>query len=304
MRDRSEQVLRLACVVLGALLVFQIARIVARRNPLAHLQIPTLPTLAAADTHTGAKATNAAPVADSTKKSTNAVRGATAPKDTNSAAPASTTKGSTNPAPELASQKAHSNAVAIAPGPNAATNLTAEQAAQKTNSLASPQAVKGNTNSPSASDAGKTGSNSVAQTGSTKAGSNSVSRAGAMSNNPTQRQGRNLPGGPPGVAGPPGMAGKPRELPPEIWARVDRVTDSEILGPVMRPLPMALLGIAGNIAFLRAPNSQTGLVKEGDGLGGLNLLRIGINRVLVEQEGQKKELMIFSGFGGESLLPK
>ena len=71
----------------------------------------------------------------------------------------------------------------------------------------------------------------------------------------------------------------------------------------MRPLPMALLGIAGNVAFLRAANGQTGLVKEGEDLGGLKLLRIGINRVLVEQEGQKKELMIFSGLGGESLLP-
>ena len=102
----------------------------------------------------------------------------------------------------------------------------------------------------------------------------------------------------------PGMPAKPRELPAEIQARVDRVTDSEILGPVMRPLPMALLGIAGNVAFLRAPSGQTGLVKEGEDLGGLKLLRIGVNRVLVEQEGQKKELMMFSGFGGDSMLPK
>jgi hypothetical protein len=67
---------------------------------------------------------------------------------------------------------------------------------------------------------------------------------------------------------------------------------------------MALLGIAGNIAFLRAPNGQTGIVKENEELGGIKLLRIGTNRVLVEEEGQKKELTIFSGLGGESLLPK
>ena len=71
----------------------------------------------------------------------------------------------------------------------------------------------------------------------------------------------------------------------------------------MRPLPMALLGIAGDVAFLRTASGQTGLEKEGDSLGDLKLLRIGINRVLVEQDGQKKELMIFSGYGGESLLP-
>jgi hypothetical protein len=67
---------------------------------------------------------------------------------------------------------------------------------------------------------------------------------------------------------------------------------------------MALLGIAGNVAFLRAANGQTGVVKEGDNLGGLKLLQIGTNRVLVEEDGQKQELTIFSGYGGESLLPK
>lgn len=99
------------------------------------------------------------------------------------------------------------------------------------------------------------------------------------------------------------MPGKARELPPEVLARLDRITDSEVLGPIMHPLPMALLGIAGNVAFLRAPSGQTGLVKEGEKLGELKLLRIGMNRVLVEDDGQKKELTIFSGLGGESLLP-
>jgi hypothetical protein len=66
---------------------------------------------------------------------------------------------------------------------------------------------------------------------------------------------------------------------------------------------MGLLGIAGQFAFLRSNSGQTGLVKEGDSLDDLKLLRIGINRVLIEQDGQKKELMIFSGYGGESLLP-
>ena len=94
------------------------------------------------------------------------------------------------------------------------------------------------------------------------------------------------------------------DLAPPIVARVDKITDSEVLGPVMRPLPMALLGIAGDVAFLRSPSGQTGLVKEGDSLGEIKLLRIGTNRVLVEQDGQKTELTIFSGYGGESLMPK
>lgn len=93
-------------------------------------------------------------------------------------------------------------------------------------------------------------------------------------------------------------------LPPAISARIDRVTQSEILGPIIRPLPMALLGIAGQDAFLRAPNGQTGLLKAGEELAGVKLLRIGTNRVLIEHEGQQKELSVFSGFGSETLLPK
>ncbi|MHB8520385.1 MAG: hypothetical protein ACYDH9_06470 [Limisphaerales bacterium] len=106
---------------------------------------------------------------------------------------------------------------------------------------------------------------------------------------------------------PPSAPGKKEaDLSPAIQARIERIKDSEIFGPVPKPmsLPMALLGIAGKDAFLRAPSGQTGLVREGEELGGIQLLRIGTNRVLVEHEGQKKELTIFSGFGGETLLPK
>jgi hypothetical protein len=108
----------------------------------------------------------------------------------------------------------------------------------------------------------------------------------------------------PSFMGMPGMGGPAPELPPAIKARVNRIVDSEILGPVMRPMPMALMGIAGNVAFLRTATGQTGLAKEGEDVGGLKLLKIGINRVLVEDNGEKKELTIFSGLGGESLMPK
>ena len=63
-----------------------------------------------------------------------------------------------------------------------------------------------------------------------------------------------------------------------------------------------LIGSAS--AIIRSPSGQTSLVKEGDEVGGIKLLQIGINRVLVEEQGQKKELIIFSGFGSESLLAK
>lgn len=91
---------------------------------------------------------------------------------------------------------------------------------------------------------------------------------------------------------------------PVIQASIDRITDSEILGPVIHPLPMALMGIAGDVAFLRSPDGQTGLVKEGDELGTIKLIKIGTNRVLIEENGQRQELTIFDGMGGDSLLDK
>jgi hypothetical protein len=105
-------------------------------------------------------------------------------------------------------------------------------------------------------------------------------------------------------SGPPRDGKKDSSLPPAILARIDRITQSEVLGPVMRPLPMALLGIAGKDAFIRAPNGQTGLLRAGEELGGVKLLQIGTNRVVIELEGQTKELSVFSGFGSETLLPK
>ncbi|MCZ7638119.1 MAG: hypothetical protein M5U12_20005 [Verrucomicrobia bacterium] len=105
--------------------------------------------------------------------------------------------------------------------------------------------------------------------------------------------------GRPGHGGPPGPA-----LPPETQARLDRVIQSELLGPVMRPPPMALLGIAGQDVLFRGPNGQTGLVREGGELGGVHIVRIGTNRVLVREGTELKELTIFGGIGGESLMPK
>ena len=125
---------------------------------------------------------------------------------------------------------------------------------------------------------------------------------------------------PPGVSMPPGMAmamrggpggrlsrgggGGASDLPSDVQALVEKIKTSQILGPDIKPPPMALLGIAGKDVFLRAPSGQTGMIREGEELGGVKLLRVGTNRVLIEHEKQQKELIIFEGIGGESLVPK
>jgi hypothetical protein len=93
-------------------------------------------------------------------------------------------------------------------------------------------------------------------------------------------------------------------LPADVQAMIDKIRQSQLLGPDIKPPPMALMGIAGKDVFLRGPNGQTGVIREGEDLGGVKLIRIGTNRVLVEENGQQKELTIFSGFGSETLLEK
>jgi len=93
-------------------------------------------------------------------------------------------------------------------------------------------------------------------------------------------------------------------LPAHVQTQIDQIKRSQLLGPDIKPPPMALLGIAGADVFLRAPSGQTGVIREGEELGGVKLLRVGTNRVIVEHEKQQKELTIFSGFGSDSLLPQ
>lgn len=93
-------------------------------------------------------------------------------------------------------------------------------------------------------------------------------------------------------------------LPEAVRLQVEKITQSEILGPIVRPQPVALLGIAGRDAFVRSPSGATGLLREGETLDGIKLLRVGTNRVLIEESGKQRELMMFSGLGSETLLPK
>lgn len=230
MLEHSERLLRIACLCLAAVLLYQLAGLLVRKDPLANLSIPALPALP--------------------------------------------------PAAE------------------------AQTVGSQTNSPSRQTQAKSATNSPARQETAQAGTNSAPTQNLAATGQVSVSRSGPgvkevksgvppemamMAMNPMLRTASGM---------------KAPALPPAVQARVDRITESELLAPIIRPLPMALLGIAGANVFLRAPNGQTGLVKEGEEVGGVKLLRIGVNRVLVELEGQKKELMIFAGFGGETLLPK
>lgn len=102
---------------------------------------------------------------------------------------------------------------------------------------------------------------------------------------------------------PGGSSGGKSSIPPETQARVDLVVQSEIFGAIPRPLPMAVLGFVGNEVLLRTDSGQTDLVQEGATLGNVKILKIGINRVLVEVDGSQRELTLYNGLGGDSLKP-
>src|SRR4051812_17933977 len=157
--------------------------------------------------------------------------------------------------------------------------------------------TKVETNAPvAAATNSATSTNSVTSTNGAVASTNAAS---VKTNSPAAQARR--------AAGPRrGRGGGPPQmnLPADVQAMVDKIRQSQLLGPDIKPPPMALLGIAGPDVFLRGPNGQTGIIREGEELGGAKLVRVGTNRVLVEHEGQQKELTIFSGFGSETLLEK
>lgn len=192
----------------------------------------------------------------------------------------------------VAPMPAVKTAGAVQPG-GAATNLSAVKTAGTNRDHAATAHLSGTNMMVTNLMAGETTNNLLAS------GTNAPGQPHRKSKRPGMPAGMMAFGGFPMG---PGMGGPAPKLPAEIQTRVDKIVNSEIFAPVIHPLPMGLMGIAGDTAFLRTDDGQTGLVKVGDSLGDLKLLRIGINRVLVEQDGVKKELMIFDGYGGVSLL--
>lgn len=331
LRQRAGQIVKAVCVILAVLVVCQLAGMVTRWNPFRGVAVPELPSLTNATNGPAEGAPNTNLVAATTG------RAGTNKTSNTTSNPAPPGKSSTNSSVPLASAKTNSvtnsitaatlaekgtTAVAQAEAAVAETNTASDTATNTTShsttntpsmmaadaslplrnsptNLAMITTTNGATNGlePSVLTSAPTGAGRLA----TNQGTNLVVSAAATGTNAaaTKAQ-KHPPAGGPGR----GLAGRHgADLPPAVQARIQQIVDCELLAPVMHPLPMALLGIAGDVAFLRSANGQTGMVKEGDSLDDLKLLRIGINRVLVEQEGQKTELMIFSGYGGDSLLP-
>ena len=286
MRDGTRQWLRIACLILAGLLVFQIAWTAAELRPLSLVKIPELPSLPPEATNLSAMS---APGSAGPARGTNR----TAPAAVTNAMTNAIARGTNVPATNA---PAGSNAPLSTPIINA-TNAHDATSATNAYVVMAPPPLNGSNFSIEA-PSGTNGSNATLAAGLTNRASTNM--AGARGPNAGLAR-----GGIPAAGLPMMMSGvKPAALPPVVQAKVSRVIDSELLGTVMHPQPMALLGIAGNYAMLRTPSGQTGLVKEGDELGGVKLLTIGVNRVLVEEQGKTNELTIFSGFGGESLLPK
>jgi hypothetical protein len=294
MRDRSEQILRITCLTLAALVVLQLIHAGFQVNPLAGVKIPAVPALetnsvassaAVPMTKMGTSGQTNLPML--TSKETNPIAtNVVMPVETNSLAAQTNQALSSNPATVVKIEMTNSSGVAAAKiqtpvSVNATTETSAGTNLVSTNAVAQMTA----SNNPAA------GTNPDV-TGAAKISGSNLPPAMAMA------EGMRV-GGSPMMMGMPGNAPK---LSPEIQARVDKIVNSEIFAPVMHPMPMGLLGIAGETAFVRTASGQTGLVKAGDSLGDLKLLKIGINRVLVEQDGKEQELTIFNGYGGDSLL--
>jgi len=284
LRKYIEPALKTVCLALAILVLWDLVAMARCWSPFHGVKVPELPALTA-NTNTSSSAANPGmasvkgPSSKPATPNTNAASSATnrpaavAVVSTNSAVLTNVAMASTN-APAVATTNADAHAIAHGEA-SAMTNAIATT----TNIVAATNAVTAKTNIVAASIPAAPRPESHHSAG--------PPQMAGMGFNP-------FGGGGPGNSG--------ADISPAMKARIGKIVDSEILGPVFHPLPMALLGIAGNVAFIRSANGQTGMVKEGDSLDDLKLLKIGINRILVEQAGEKKELTIFAGFGSDSLL--
>ena len=279
MRERWERLLAMVCGALLILIAFRVFMVV-KKGPLSGLNIPPLPHYVDTNAVANVGKTNG-PAKTASNKT-----------------PAGTNNTSTN----TASAKTGTNASGALASAAAATNTVAtnKPTASSTNAMVAtvPPGTNSGTNVPTAN-----GTNAVAGKG--KNGTNDVKVANSgppvVNGMPVMMSG-DFPPGFPGGPGMQGGANKLPDLPPLAQGRVNKIIVSEIFAPMMHPQPSDLMGIAGNYAFLRASSGAMGMVKEGDSLGGLKLLKVGINRVLIEEDGEKKELMIYQGYGSESLM--
>lgn len=100
----------------------------------------------------------------------------------------------------------------------------------------------------------------------------------------------------------------------ELRPEVRRVVDSALFGVAPPPPPPAppsgpkkpelpkLQGIGAEFAILEIPGKGVHMIRAGTEKEGVKVVAIAINRVLIEVDGEKKELTIHSGFGSDPLL--
>ncbi len=109
-----------------------------------------------------------------------------------------------------------------------------------------------------------------------------------------------------GGGAPPSAAAAPQTDPPaSLPERFKSIDACGMFGsvPVQKIVP-TLIGMAGKYAILQTPDGAIGLVAEGGQQGDVKVIKIDINRALIEFEGKQQELTLFSGLGSSSLLPQ
>src|SRR5437879_2602717 len=119
MRERFEPTLKIVCLALAAILFYQCSILVLRKQPLAHLTIPALPTLSTnTAAQTGGKETNSVVPQEPAKNETNSIASKpTGTNLTNAASAQEPGKPLTNSVPLQGPPKGAGNMAVMRPGP-------------------------------------------------------------------------------------------------------------------------------------------------------------------------------------------
>lgn len=88
----------------------------------------------------------------------------------------------------------------------------------------------------------------------------------------------------------------------QVKASIAILNKSGLFGSPPKPKPAMLIGIAGDLAFIQTGSGGMQGITVGETFQNIKLLEIDTNRVLIEEDGTKKELVIHSGMGSDSLM--
>ena len=90
----------------------------------------------------------------------------------------------------------------------------------------------------------------------------------------------------------------------QVATSIKIMKKSGLFGSPPKPRQSVLIGIVGDMAIIQTGSGGSKTMSIGETYQNVKLLKLDINRALIEENGKTRELTLHSGIGSESLMQK